>query len=258
MTLSLSTIGGFLPPANRWMGQYLQSRLRDPSSTVERVVELRREVTAGIATPAADPVKRGRRLVDAAPDDAYAWYELADALREAGREEEAEGADRRAVELDPLLEHDRLFLADRSWLNGDWEVALAGYRSYLDELPDSRFRPYVLRRIAGSLLRLKRDDEAIETFEEVVRLAPEHGDSLLDLGVLYREQDRWGRSIGYLGRARRALPDRATYAMALGSTYLMAGRLDEAAAELQVAVERRPCWVRARRNLAMVLVVPSS
>ena len=42
--------------------------------------------------------------------------------------------------------------------------------------------------------------------------------------------------------------------MALGTTYLMAGRTEEEAAELSFSVTRRPCLLRARRNLAAALM----
>jgi hypothetical protein len=198
-TISLSTVGGYMPTSQRWMGAYFRDRLTAPGST------------------------------------------------------ETPGSAADAVE-DPLLVHETLFEADRLRLNRDWAGALPLFQRYVEEHPDSPFRPYALRRVAKCRMLLRRDDEAIETFQQVLEIAPSHGDSLLDLGILYRSRNDLDRAILYLREARKALPDRAEYAMALGTTYLMMGRTEEGVAELSIAVARRPCLVRARRNLAAALL----
>lgn len=253
-TISLSTIGGYMPAVNRWMGHYLQDRLRDPSTEPGPWEAIRREAVADMAEGQYESaIARFREIVEASPDDAGAWYGMSLALADAGEESGASAARDRAVGLDPILEHDGLFEGDRLWLNHEYEAALALLRTYVERHPDGPFTAHAHRRIGGCLMRLRRDDEAIEAYEETIARAPEHGDTLLDLAILYRARGDVSKAISLLSRARRSLPDRATYAMALGRTYVLAGRLEEGAAELRDAVERRPCSARARRGLAATL-----
>jgi tetratricopeptide (TPR) repeat protein len=76
----------------------------------------------------------------------------------------------------------------------------------------------------------------------------------MDLGLLLRGRGDAAGAIAELREARRLLPDRAAYAMALGMTYAQQGDRDLALAELQAAVERRPTWAPAQLNLAAILL----
>lgn len=254
-TLSLSTIGGYLPPSNRWIGRYLLQRLRDPAGGLSDVESLRRDAILRSAEGAGlEAIDALRELTRIAPDDACAWYCLSRYLREAGLSDEGRKALDRSMGLDPLLSHEYLFAGDSYWLNGRFRDALDMYRRYRERLPVGPFTAYALRREAGSLMRLGRDDEAIAAYRAVLDLAPDHADSLLDLGVLLRERGRVDDAIALFRRARERVPERSTYAMALGTTYLVAGRTEDAVRELRIAVAQRPAWVRARTHLATGLV----
>jgi len=254
-TISYSTLGGFLPPENRWIGKALLGRLRDPATAVIAREALHREAVEawsdGRQTDAVAALERASR---SDPDDACSWYCLSKAYAATNRPVDAAAARQRAIELDPVLAHAALLDGDRAWLNGNWEHALTRYRGYLEELPVGPFTAYALRREAGSLMRLRRDDEAIAVFEKVLELAPSSADTLLDLGVLYRERGELDRAIDAFERAHRTIPDRSTYAQALGTTYLLAGRYEEGIAALEQAVAGKPTSVTARVNLASGLL----
>lgn len=255
VTLSLSTIGGYLPPENRWIGTYLESRLRDPGAEVESLARIHRDAAERVDRGDVDgAVATLRGVVEARPDDACAWHCLSEVLERAGRSDEAADALRRSITLDPVLGHASLFEGDRHWLNGDWERAREAYARYLDELPVGPFTAYALRREAGSLMRLRRDAEAIDLYEQVVGLAPEHADSLLDLGVLYRERGDLEDALALFRRARAVLPERSSYALALGTTLAVGGRVEEGIEHLEDAVESKPTSLRARANLAAALI----
>lgn len=250
-TLSLSTMGGYLPPANRWIGPALQAALRSPGEGAP-LESLRLASGAGSSGDLARDLALRRRVVESAPD-ASAHYALAVALRESGREAEAAAESALAVAADPVLDHAELFEADALWMNGVHAAALERYRAYLATHARSPFATYALRREAGCLMRLNRDEEAIPVFRRVVALAPEHGDSRLDLAVLLRQRGSLDEAVEHLRAARSALPELGTYAMALGTTYLHMGRLDEGIAELETAVARRPTWAQAQASLAAAL-----
>ncbi|MDX1390690.1 MAG: hypothetical protein R3344_15985, partial [Acidobacteriota bacterium] len=107
VTISLSTIGGHVAPANRWMGDALQQRLRSsatgPDPAAQAVFEAEESERAGDVDAASKSYTRHTELV---PHDASGWLLLSRALEKAGREDESTAAWSRAVELDPLLEHE--------------------------------------------------------------------------------------------------------------------------------------------------------
>jgi protein O-GlcNAc transferase len=149
-----------------------------------------------------------------------------------------------------VLADDVLFAADRSWWNGDHGAALGLYRAWLTGHASHPFALHAAHRIAGCLQRLGRDADALVAFEEVLRLAPGHVQSRMQVGLLLRESGRVDESIEQLEAARRTLPDLAQAAMALGLAYLEAGETRRGVDELQLAVERRPCWAMAHGQLA--------
>jgi tetratricopeptide (TPR) repeat protein len=111
-----------------------------------------------------------------------------------------------------------------------------------------------LRRKAGCLVTLERNREAMDVYREVLELSPDHADSLLELGILYREMNALNRAIALLSRARQLLPHRSSYALALGNTLVMAGSVEAGVTELEAAVVQKPCSVRIRSSLAAALM----
>jgi len=255
VTLSYSTIGGFLPPGSRWIGPALVRELREPRASLpdgERArMEGQEAMEAGDAVRAAELYGGWTR---AEPDSACAWYSCAVALDAAGRGQEAAVARRQAIALDPILAHEDLFLGDRMWFNRNYGSALRQYEQYLERLPVGPFTTYALRRQGGCLMRLNRDDEAMAIFRTMLELAPDHGDSLLDLGILLRESGDLPGALDLLRKAREILPDRSNYARALGTTYLMNGETENAITQLRAAAELKPTSVIIRRNLAIALL----
>jgi tetratricopeptide (TPR) repeat protein len=255
VTLSLSTIGGFLPPSDRWIGDELRRLLRDPAASESPLEAERFRIGELVARGELDRAVEGwRALVESHPDDPTLWFALAETLEAAGEPEQAEEPRRRAARLDPLLRLGDLLLADRLWLNGGWAAALARYERYLERLPDGPHTAYAMRRQAGCLARLRRPTRALEVYAEVVRRAPEHADTRMDYGMLLRDEGRLEEAIEQLRAARRILPDRANYARALGTSLLLAGRIEEGIPELEQAVRRQPCVAGSRGNLSAALL----
>jgi len=241
-TVSYSTVGGYLPPACRWLGRAMTDALEGASEAA----------TARAAAHAG--ATSWRELTERFPDEASAWYGLSLEEARAGRADAAEGARRRAITIDPVFEDAPLYEADGLWTNGRYGEALEAYRDYRRLRPLGPFGAYVLRREAGCLARLMRDDEAIEAFRRVVVAAPRHGDTRLDLGVLLRERGDEEGALDEMREARRLLPEQGSYAMALGMTLARQGRLDDALSEILDAVRLRPSWAHAQANAGGLLL----
>lgn len=254
VTVSYSTIGGFLPPASRWVGPSFVRALREgaPGPLDGTRLRAQRAAAEGRFDEALPLLEE---ILGEAPGDAPAEYLLARVLEGAGRTEEGSAARARAAALDPVFADADLHEGDARWLSGDWPEAEASFRAYLARAADGPWAPYALRRIASCLSRTGRDAEAIEALARVVERAPDHADSRLELAVLLRDRGDPIGALEHLDRARAILPERGTYAMARGTTLALLGRRDEALAELRAAVGARPSWERARANLAGALAM---
>ncbi len=255
VTLSFSTIGGFLPPGSRWLGPAVVRELRHPDSAPPAMEMTRMEAFEKLLEQdyagAADHLNA---LTAAEPENACGWYCYSQALTKVGNTNAALDARRQAIALDPILAHDELFEGDRLWFNREYEAALASYERYLETFPAGPFSAWALRRKGGCLMRLHRDADAIRVYRKVVEQSEDHADSLLDLGILLRENGKIDEALQYLGRAREALPERSDYALALGTTLVLAGRIEEGTQELANAARRKPTSIRIRRNLALALM----
>jgi len=174
---------------------------------------------------------------------------LGPALRAALRRE----PEAKPVAAAPVLEDAQLFEADALWLNERYADALPLYAAYRASRPQGPLLAYTLRREAGCLARTGHPDEAIAKLREVIALAPDHGDTRLDLGLLLRERGDLDGAIEQFLAARKILPELATYAMALGTTYAMQDRINEAVDAVEAAVSLRPTWVKAQVNLGVLL-----
>jgi tetratricopeptide (TPR) repeat protein len=254
VTVSYSTLGGFLPPASRWVGPSFVRALREGAPDSLDATRMRAQSAAARAD--FDEARTLlQEILGKSPGDAPAEYLLARVLERAGRTEEGSAARARAAALDPVFADADLHEGDARWLSGDWPEAEAFFRSYLARAADGPWAPYALRRIASCLARTGRDAEAVEALTRVVDVAPDHADSRLELAVLLRERGDPEGALEHLDRARAILPERGTYAMARGTTLALLGRRDDAVAELRAAVGARPSWERARANLAGALLM---
>jgi tetratricopeptide (TPR) repeat protein len=253
VTLSLSTIGGGVPPACRWLGVAMQEELRAPRRGSRPEDLARQEAAEAGARRAQRAIELYARLVKADPEDASSWYALSDLLRSVGRLEEAGRAMERAARLDRVLDLADLFEGDQRFRNGDDEGAVAWYDRYLERFSNGPFGAYALSRKAGCLARLNREGEALAALRQVVELAPRHAQTRSDLGHLLGEQGALDEAIEQLRIARSLEPEIGGYSLALGTTLLAMGNVAEAVPELEAAITRRPCWAVAHAHLAVAL-----
>ncbi|MGH9390975.1 MAG: hypothetical protein ACRD1Z_15265, partial [Vicinamibacteria bacterium] len=128
VTVSLSTMGGCVPPESRWLGRALKDRLRAPAKRLDDEEQQRVEAERAEASGDLEGASRlYHRLLQGRQDDATLWYALARVLESSGRALEASKARERAQSLDPLFAYADLFEGDREWINGRYDAALDGY-----------------------------------------------------------------------------------------------------------------------------------
>lgn len=144
-------------------------------------------------------------------------YRRGEALREAGRGDEALEAYSRAVALDPEL--------------------AAGW-----------FELGHLHRHGGRLA------EAAEAFETVTRLRPDFVEALSNLSAVFREQGQLDHAQAALRRAVELAPNSAELRYNLGIVLRDLGRVEDAAAAQRQAIALKPDYARAHGALGALLM----
>jgi tetratricopeptide (TPR) repeat protein len=174
-------------------------------------------LAGGVATVARnrdyrDGVGIWADTVAKAPANARAHNNLAQALQEAGRSVEAEGAFKRAVDLAP-----------------DYVSARYNY--------------------GVALFAAQRVPEAAEQWARVVRLAPDHADAHLNLGNALVRLQRAAEAVPHYERALALRPGADAH-FNIGIALMATDRAAEAAGHFQSAVRLEPGLVEARYQLA--------
>lgn len=213
----------------------------------------------------------GRAAVERRPGSADAHNELGSALYRLNRSENAEESFRRALELDPDHRNARQNIAEMRRIEGRFAESIEWYRAALDIDPEfaeahagmgvALFRlgryeaaaeslaqavslgPDVLPisgfyLLAEALRRLRRHEEAIEAYRDVLEIDPEHASAHAGIGFASLRLKRHAEAIGWLGRSVSLQPESpvADRHVAMGRAYQELGRTPDAAKQYERAL----------------------
>jgi tetratricopeptide (TPR) repeat protein len=230
---------------------------------LEAEVLLRKVIAAApsFAKPAEDLgqmlVGRGR-AADALPfleratrlDPALerAWFSLGRALALLGRGKEADAAFAKSFELSP--ERRLMALAAEHQKEGRVDEAERMYRRVLKGNPKN---VDALRLLALVALHADRPDDAELLLQQAIGIAPDFLLAILDLGRIYKEQDRYGEALGCFDRALAldAAQPQTLYLRA--ATLARASFTREAIEEYRRCLALRPTHIGALLGLGHVL-----
>jgi tetratricopeptide (TPR) repeat protein len=194
-------------------------------------------------------VKMASAAVEAAPGMGTAWVALGQALKAAGRIEDAEKAYAQAIRLDGMNELARLGMGELKVGTGRPAEAIFEFELALRRKP-----ALVAAHLGlGNALAVEgRFEEALKRYEKALSLRPRLPEAEFAAGFVLA---RLGRTKEAETRYRRALVERPDFAAAwmnLGSLLREQGRELYAEAALLRAVELRPDLVAGWINLAML------
>ncbi len=134
---------------------------------------------------------------------------------------------------------------------GQDDKAIAHYKAVLKSHP--RGDATVWNNLGGSLAATGKLEEAIDAFQNALKLDPSMGDAHENLALALARKGRQQESLIHLGDAARLEPENARvhniYAVMLGA----AGRTDEAMQEFQRALRLAPDSAATHANLANLL-----
>jgi len=205
---------------------------------------------------------------------ANVYIALGEAYDKLGLAEKAYASLAKAIEMAPRSEDAYLALAGFSTAHQNNEYALKVLDAGLENVPDS---PKLLHQRGVALALLGNQEEAEKSLRRASSLDPKWADPLLALGVSLLERGRYDEAADSFRQAARTAPEdfRAEYLLAtalrrtgdparrdevisslrkavslkpsdarpralLGQSYLEAGRLTEAAAELEQSIRIDP------------------
>jgi len=196
-------------------------------------------------------VKMARAALAAAPRMGAAWVALGQALKAAGRYEEAERAYQHALCLDGIDALARMGLGELMLATGRPQQAIREFELALGRKPAMAAAQMGL---GNALAMLGRNDEALEHYKHALALKPRLPEAEFAVGFAL---SRLGRLKEAEARYRRALARRPDFAAAwinLGHLLRESAAADEVSAEAALlrAVELRPDLVAGWINLALL------
>ncbi|MGA3107580.1 MAG: FG-GAP-like repeat-containing protein [Terriglobales bacterium] len=95
-------------------------------------------------------------------------------------------------------------------------------------------------------------DEAIEYFQEALKLSPDHSIALDNLGSAYRQQKQWDNARQTYDRALKVNPNDAEANYGLGMVFAQNDETERAFNLLQTALKLRPGYPEALNNLGIL------
>jgi tetratricopeptide (TPR) repeat protein len=158
-----------------------------------------------------------------------------------------------AADVSPTTAVRELQLGYVAFDRGDFESAMAHYRSALDLAKGVEQRFNANLGLGSAAFELGRLDEARTALEEAHRLKPAEAGATFTLGVVCRRLGDLDRAAQLLAEAAVRAPDMTVAFVELGIVYGAMGRHAEAERVCREAIELEPDNLEARLGLAVAL-----
>ncbi|MBN1867709.1 tetratricopeptide repeat protein [Candidatus Sumerlaeota bacterium] len=172
------------------------------------------------------------------------YVQQAKAALAAIEQQEAKPAPGKA-EANPLAASADYRDAVEAYLRGDYEVALAGFREALSEIPRNK---HILNNLGLTLLAMRRESEAVEAFEKAIEIDPDFLEALNNLGLAWTQYGS-SKAREAFEKALEADPEFFDALVNLGSLCYREGNLPEARRLWEKACALKPDDPQVRRNL---------
>ncbi|HEY0838174.1 MAG TPA: tetratricopeptide repeat-containing glycosyltransferase family protein [Azospirillum sp.] len=206
---------------------------------------------SGVLATQCGDAARGIRLIErslAVRDEGQAHYNLAVALKQQGRFDEALAATRAAVRLAPGFPAAHFNLGIALAERGELPEAVAAYRAAI------RLNPgYTAAYInAGNVLvDVWEPERAVAAYRNAIALDPAYPRVYSNLGNALRENDRFAEGFVAVRRALALDPALASAHHNLGNAHLEQGRPAEAGAAYRTAIALTPDHATAHLGLSL-------
>ena len=184
------------------------------------------------------------------PDYAEAPYNLGIALGQVGKNEEAIAHYEQALRIKPDYAGAHNNLGNALKQAGKIEEAIAHYEQALRIKPDFAEVHYNLGMALG---QVGKNEEAIAHDEQALRIKPDYAEAHCSLGNALAQAGGVGEAIGHYEQALRIKPAFAEAHYNLGMTLGQVGKIEEAIAHDEQALRIKPDFADAHNNLGLAL-----
>jgi len=197
-----------------------------------------------------DAIRYYTAAVALRPDSSGLHVNLAVALYEQGKVEEAIAENREALRIDPLYTTPRCNLVDSLIKSGKNEEAEAVAREGVRLKPNEAAFHH---NLGHALQELGKSEEAIAEYSEALRLDPELVSAHIQLAADLFKKGKRDESLAKFRELVRMDPNSACTHYNLGVTLGLLGRTDEALEEYRDTLRLMPDYIPALVNLAQIL-----
>ena len=184
------------------------------------------------------------------PQSLY-YFNLANALVDAGKPAEAVTNYQEALRLDPNSSQAHHYLGMALQAQGEAEAAMAEFRAALQLQPDYESAEH---NLANRLADAGRLEEAMAHYQAALRLDPNHAESYNGLGICYAIQGKYPEAERQFREAVRLKPDHSGAQSNLGNALGAQNKLEEAIPHYQKALELDPKDFQTHFNLGVSLL----
>jgi tetratricopeptide (TPR) repeat protein len=194
-------------------------------------------------------VRMATEAVDAVPEASVAWVTLGQALKAAGRRDEAERAYGGALRLDGMSALAHVGLGELKMAAGSPQEAIHDYELALRQQPALAAAHLGLGHAWASM---GRNEQALDCYRRTLALKQRLPEAEFAVGFVLARMGRAKEAEIRYRRALMARPDFAAAWMNLGNLLREQGREAWAEAALRRAVELRPDLIAGWLNLALL------
>ena len=108
--------------------------------------------------------------------------------------------------------------------------------------------------LGNAFLQKGHYDEAIADYKKALAIQPRYADAHYNLGISFAQKGDIDAAIAQLQKAVEDTPDYAAAYYALGNAFLQKGHFDEAIARYQQALKSRPTYPQVENNIGLALL----
>ncbi len=196
-----------------------------------------------------EAVAEFHKVLELDPVYAEAWYNIGVAYRGSERWKEAIGAFQEALKIQPRWHMVRLAIARMQYDFGNYETAALTCKEAIEL---GCRHPDVFQILGLAASHLGRIKEAIDAFEQLVRLRPNLADAHLNLALNYQAAHRDEDAMAEFEETVRADPDNIQAHFYLGEGYSARGWLRRAMDEYDTVLKLEPDHVRALEGIQRI------
>jgi tetratricopeptide (TPR) repeat protein len=135
--------------------------------------------------------------------------------------------------------------------NRDYNSEVTIWQDTVEKCPHN---PRAHNDLGTALESLGRVREAMEHYEQALRIKPNYAEAYNNLGVALKGQGRLPEAIGYYEQALRIEPDLFQAESNLGNALLQVGKVPEAIGHDEQALRLKPDYAEAHNNLGNALL----